>query len=71
MTFHDGGCQCNWAIVIKAGHCGILWYRDDGSGLETGTDNSGGQRDTYIGMGVSQLICTFLVYRQAQQLSVG
>jgi len=43
-ALHDDGCQCNCAVVVEAGHCGFLLYGDDGSRLETGRDNSGGQR---------------------------
>ena len=35
-TLCNDGCKSNWAEVIQAAHCVLLWYRDDGGCFKAG-----------------------------------
>ncbi len=56
---HDDECECNGPVVIEAGHCGILWHRDDSGSLET-CRNNGAVRGCVkdVSEDISQLVCT-------------
>ncbi len=56
---HDDGCECNGPVVIEAGHCRLLWHRDDGGRLETCRDDGVVHEFIkYVSEDISQLVCT-------------